>query len=99
MSLKKIGHILTPTLVICGSNDGLVPPSMAKDLYMRCGAVCKKLVVLPGGGHDDTWTCRDYYTFIQQFLVNAPPLPKDIVPFFDEVSKDPPVRNTLVHTV
>ncbi|KOB77408.1 Bem46-like protein [Operophtera brumata] len=93
---KKIGHILTPTLVMCGSNDTLVPPSMAKDLYMRCGAVCKKLVVVIGGGHDDTWTCREYYTSIQNFLVNVPPLPAEVPPYFDEEQKE---GHSVVHTV
>lgn len=86
MSLQKIGRIVTPTLVMCGSNDNLVPPSMAKELYNRCGAVCKKLVVLIGGGHDDTWTCRDYYTSIQNFLINAPPLSAE--PYFDEKGRE-----------
>ncbi|CAH0684363.1 unnamed protein product [Chilo suppressalis] len=99
MSAKKIASILTPTLVLCGSNDALVPPSMAQELYMRCGAICKKLVVLPGGGHDDTWTCRDYYSSVQQFLINVPPIPEDIITFFDDVSKDSSSRNTSVHTV
>lgn len=98
LSLKKIGHVMTPTLVICGSNDTLVPPAMGKELYMRCGAVCKKLVVMPGGGHDDTWTCRDYYSSVQQFLLNVPPLPGEIGPFFDDDTNST-IRHTIVHTV
>lgn len=98
MSSKKIRTVLTPTLVMCGSNDALVPPKMAKKLYRRCGALCKKLVVVPGGAHDDTWTCRDYYVSIQEFLVNVPPLPDDIGPFFDN-GHDSAVRHTIVHTV
>lgn len=97
MSLKKIGSVLTPTLIVCGSNDALVPPAMGKELYVRCGAVCKQLVVMPGGGHDDTWTTRDYYTNIQQFLLNVPPLPDDVSPFFD--GKETTVTHTIVHTV
>ncbi|XP_038216408.1 protein ABHD13 [Zerene cesonia] len=93
-SLKKIGQVLTPTMVICGTKDALVPPRMAKELYHRCGAVCKKLAELPGGGHDDTWTCRDYYTHIEQFLANVPPLP-DVVPFFDNEQKS----HKIVHIV
>ncbi|XP_049885948.1 protein ABHD13 [Pectinophora gossypiella] len=99
MSSKKIGTVLTPTLVVCGSNDALVPPAMAKELYVRCGAICKKIVVMPGGGHDDTWTCRDYYSTIQQFLVNVPPIPDAIGPFFDDDLKNPSVRHTIVHEV
>lgn len=95
LSLKKIGNVITPTLVLCGSNDSLVPPSMAQELYMRCGAICKKLVMIPGGGHDDTWTCHDYYSSIQQFLANVPPLPCEIGPFFDDNN----LRCSIVHTV
>ncbi|XP_068618494.1 protein ABHD13 [Battus philenor] len=98
MSIKKMGQVLTPTLIICGSNDALVPPGMAKDLYTRCGAICKKIAVIPGGGHDDTWTCRDYYASIQQFLLNAPAIRSEITPFSDEVIKNPSIH-TIVHTV
>lgn len=84
MSLNKIAHVISPTLVICGSNDALVPPSMARELYTRCGSICKQMVVIPGGGHDDTWTCREYYPSMQQFLVNVPALPSEIGPFFEK---------------
>ncbi|XP_063632798.1 protein ABHD13 [Cydia splendana] len=103
MSVNKIGQVLAPTLVICGSNDALVPPEMANQLYMRCGAICKKLTVMPGGGHDNTWTCRDYYTSIQQFLVNVPMLPASLGPLLDDEDNDAydnnVTRHTLVHTV
>lgn len=95
MSLKKIGHVTTPTLVICGSNDTLVPPAMAKELYMKCGAVNKKLVVVPGGGHDDTWTSSDYYLLLHSFLVNVPPLSSETGPYFNE-DNDPAHISTIV---
>ncbi|CAF4745702.1 unnamed protein product [Pieris macdunnoughi] len=95
LSLKKIGNVVTPTLVVCGTNDALVPPPMAKELYFRCGAVCKKIAEMPGGGHDNTWTCRDYYSTIQQFLVNLPPVTKNIVPFFDSEGEP----HKIVHIV
>lgn len=98
MSLEKMGTVVTPTLVLCGSNDALVPPKMGKKLYMKCGAARKKLVVIPGGAHDDTWTCRDYYVSIQDFLISIPPLPDHIGPFFDS-GHDAAVRHTIVHTV
>ncbi|KAI8430654.1 hypothetical protein MSG28_000855 [Choristoneura fumiferana] len=61
---------------------------MANQLYMRCGAICKKLAVMPGGGHDNTWTCRDYYSSMQQFLINAPHLPINLGPLLDEEEKE-----------
>ncbi|CAK1588277.1 unnamed protein product [Parnassius mnemosyne] len=99
MSLKKIGQVLTPTLIICGSEDMLVPPGMAKELYMRCGAIYKQIAVIPGGGHDDTWTCRDYYSSIQQFLLNVQPLPVDLNRFSDTTNKTPSIGHTIVLTV
>ncbi|XP_072931137.1 protein ABHD13 [Epargyreus clarus] len=99
MSLNKMVHVSSPTMIICGSNDLLVPPTMAKELYVKCVAGTKKLAVMTGGGHDDTWTCRDYYVSIQQFLSNVPPLPDNIEPFFDEANKLPSKRHSIVHIV
>lgn len=97
MSIQKINNVLTPTLVICGSNDTLVPPAMAKALYIKCSSICKKLVVIPGGGHNDTWTCRDYYTSIQEFLNDVPPLPSNTEPYFDNSPSTS--RENIVHIV
>ncbi|XP_041987686.1 protein ABHD13 [Aricia agestis] len=98
MSLSKIVHVVAPTLVMCGSKDALVPPRMARELYLKCGAVGKKIAVMPGGGHDDTWTCRDYYASMQQFLANVPPLPEDVIPYYDN-AKDLSITRIVVHTV
>lgn len=98
MSLRKIGTVKSPTLVICGSGDTLVPPSMSQELYVRCGAICKKLIVIPGGGHDDTWTGREYYPAIQKFLRDIPALPVEIGPYFDS-SQEATVRQSMVQTV
>ncbi|XP_011552711.3 protein ABHD13 isoform X2 [Plutella xylostella] len=100
MSVQKIRQVMAPTLVICGSNDSLVPPSMAKDLYMSCGALVKKLAVMQGGGHDDTWTCREYYPSVQVFLSNIPALlePTDR-PYFDESNDHTIAMGDLIETV
>lgn len=74
-SLRKVSGVCCPTLVVCGAGDALVPPGMARRLLQRCGAARKRLLVLPGGGHDDTWTRPDYYPALQAFLRDAPALP------------------------
>lgn len=100
-SLQKISNITTPTLVICGSDDTLVPPAMGKALFIKCNSICKKLVLIPGGGHNDTWTCRDYYTSLQQFLLDVPPLQTNMEVFYDEERHTTPSvsENNSVHIV
>ncbi|VVD00196.1 protein ABHD13 [Leptidea sinapis] len=95
MSLMKMRSVLTPTLVISGSNDLLVPPIMGKELYVRCGAVYRNLAVMPGGDHDNTWTCIDYYSTIQQFLDHVPELPESVSPLYETNDND----SQLVHIV
>lgn len=99
MSIQKIVHVVTPTLVICGTNDTLVPPAMAMGLFSKCGAILKRLEMLNNGGHDDTWTCVNYYPTIQQFLANVPSLPEDSGPFFDETTHNPSIDHSIVHIV
>lgn len=99
MSIHKICNVLAPTCVLCGSNDTLVPPSMAETLFLECRAALKKLIIISGGGHNDTWTCRDYYTAILQFLVDVPPLACSNA-YYDEVLKKVPTcKENTVHIV
>ncbi|XP_050361300.1 protein ABHD13 isoform X2 [Nymphalis io] len=86
MSLNKMSCVSSATLVVCGACDALVPPRMARELLLCCGAPLKRLAVLSGGGHDDTWTRPDYYAVLQRFLLDVPPLPDE-------------ARVSVVHTV
>ncbi len=45
--------IKIPALVIHGEEDRLVPPDQGKFLYHHLGPARKKLVVIPGVGHND----------------------------------------------
>ncbi|XP_023949058.2 protein ABHD13 isoform X2 [Bicyclus anynana] len=72
MSLSKMRAVRCATLVVCGSADALVPPSMGRALLVRCGAAASRLAALPGA-HDDTWTCAEYYPELQRFLALLPP--------------------------
>lgn len=94
-----MGHVVAPTLVICGTQDDLVPPTMSTDLYTRCGAVCKKIVLITGGGHNDTWVCRDYYSTLQQFLITVPALPDQVSPYIDENNEVPSQSEPTIEIV
>ncbi len=49
----KMSHIHTPTLVIHGQSDVLIPAGDGQELYRCCAATDKKLVLIPGAGHND----------------------------------------------
>ncbi|KAK9500974.1 hypothetical protein O3M35_002119 [Rhynocoris fuscipes] len=68
MSKEKVGSITSPILFISGQTDCLVPPRMMAELYRLCGSTTKLLVTFPLGGHNDTWTCPEYYHCIELFL-------------------------------
>lgn len=102
MSLQKVSKVLVPSMFICGSSDSLVPPAMGEALHFRCAAIHKRLLVIPGGGHNDTWTCREYYPSLQQFISNVPPMPEfvdKVMPFFDKPQLQQPLKHATVYTV
>jgi len=49
----KLSHVRTAALVIHGQSDVLIPAGDGQELYRRCGATDKKLVLIPGAGHND----------------------------------------------
>ena len=49
----KMERIATPTLIIHGQADVLIPASDGQELYRRCAAPDKRLVLVPGAGHND----------------------------------------------
>jgi len=52
-SLERVKSINLPVLVIHGEYDALIPVSHAIDFYENVGAKDKKLVIIPGVGHND----------------------------------------------
>ena len=66
----KMSRINTPTLVIHGQNDVLIPASEGQELYRRSAAADKHLVLIPGAGHNDLlWVGRTaYFEAIADFL-------------------------------
>jgi len=49
----KMKRIATRTLIIHGQADVLIPASDGQALHHRCAAVDKRLVLIPGAGHND----------------------------------------------
>jgi pimeloyl-ACP methyl ester carboxylesterase len=69
----KIGQIQAPTLIIHGQNDVLIPAADGRALYSASAAADKRLVLIPGAGHNDLmWVGRTaYFDAIQAFVVDG----------------------------
>ncbi len=52
-SYKVLDKIKTPTLVIVGQKDHIIPQKFGKDIYKKIGSPQKWLWKLPSGGHID----------------------------------------------
>lgn len=52
-STHKMSSIHLPTLLIAGTADTVIPPSMSADLYARASGR-KQLLSIEGGGHDNS---------------------------------------------
>ncbi len=50
-AVSKIRDVRTPLLVLHGTADGIVPHTMADELYKAAGSSYKKLVKIDGGSH------------------------------------------------
>jgi alpha-beta hydrolase superfamily lysophospholipase len=50
---RKISEIAVPTLIIHGEADFLIPASDGQALYDNSGAADKRLILIPGAGHND----------------------------------------------
>lgn len=72
-NLAKIGQISLPTLVIHGQIDALIPVSEGVALYEGSAAPegAKRLVVIPGAGHNDLLAvgADTYFEAIRDFVL------------------------------
>jgi hypothetical protein len=68
--LKMIEAIFTPSLIIHGAKDMLVPLSNAEDLYQHLGTEEKELLVIPSATHNDIMQVgfKDYFNALQRFI-------------------------------
>jgi alpha-beta hydrolase superfamily lysophospholipase len=69
-NVSKMGDIRLPTLIIHGERDNLIPISNGETLYDACPAEGKRLVRIPGAGHNDLLFVgrNQYFTSIQDFI-------------------------------
>jgi fermentation-respiration switch protein FrsA (DUF1100 family) len=51
-SIRRIGNISSPLLVVAGEHDSIVPAQQSRDLY-EAAREPKRLVVIPGADHND----------------------------------------------
>jgi alpha-beta hydrolase superfamily lysophospholipase len=70
----KIGRIRMPTLIIHGEDDVLIPAGDGRELHRSSASRDKRLVLIPGAGHNDLmWIGRRaYFDAIQAFVLPAP---------------------------
>lgn len=64
----KVCKISVPVLFLSGLADSLIPPKMMTELFNSCGSERKRLARFPGGNHNETWTCQQYYQTLRYFL-------------------------------
>jgi hypothetical protein len=70
----KIGRIGTPTLIIHGQDDMLIPASDGWELHRSSAARDKRLVLIPGAGHNNVmWVGRQAYLDAIRALVFPTP--------------------------
>jgi alpha-beta hydrolase superfamily lysophospholipase len=67
----KIAGVHTRTLVIHGEQDVLIPPDDGRAIFEACASKEKRLVLIPGAGHNDLLMVglERYRGAIQEFIV------------------------------
>lgn len=68
LSRVKVPRLTTPVLFLSGTSDQLIPSKMMLQLYNSTSSETKKLARFPGGSHNETWMCPQYYQTIAYFL-------------------------------
>jgi hypothetical protein len=73
-NLAKISQVSLPTLIIHGQNDMLIPYTEGQQLYEQSPAAQKRLVLIPGAGHNDIMFAgrEAYFKAIKEFTRPAP---------------------------
>ena len=66
----KIRQVHKPTLVIHGKSDQIIPVKEGEELYRSSGAPDKRILVIPGAGHNDITIVNQslYFDTIEQFV-------------------------------
>ncbi len=65
----KVRRIHRPTLIIHGENDEIMPVGEGKELYRSSGSREKRIVIVPGAGHNDIMMNQElYFGTIEEFI-------------------------------
>jgi len=66
----KVRQITKPTLIIHGEYDQIMPVSEGKELYENSGAEDKRILIIPGAGHNDLMLMgqRSYFDTVEDFV-------------------------------
>ena len=65
----KVRRIHRPTLIIHGENDEIMPVEEGKELYRSSGSREKRILVVPGAGHNDIMMNQElYFDTIEGFI-------------------------------
>jgi len=66
----KIRQITKPTLIIHSEYDQIIPVSEGKELYQNSGAKDRRILIIPGAGHNDIMMMAEdtYFNTIEEFV-------------------------------
>lgn len=68
--ISLVRNVITPTLIIHGEYDMLVPVREAQALYRNIGTADKELIIIPGADHNDIMFTglEQYFSAIRRFV-------------------------------
>jgi len=71
-NLEKIGSITMPALILHGEYDEIIPHEQAEIFFENVGSGDKKLLTIPGAGHNDILLIgmQQYFQAIRDFVFN-----------------------------
>ncbi len=71
-NLEKIASITMPVLILHGQYDEVIPHEQAEVFFENVGSRDKKLLTIPGAGHNDIMLLgmRQYFQAIRDFVFN-----------------------------
>ncbi len=70
----KMRQVTTRTLILHGQGDILIPPSDGQELHANCATSDKRLVLIPGAGHNDIMLVgmQEYFAAVRDFVFAEP---------------------------
>jgi hypothetical protein len=66
----RLRSLRLPVLIIHGEGDTLIPAAEASRLYQEVGSENKRLLIIPGAGHNDVMVVgmEQYFSAIKEFV-------------------------------